>query len=126
MTKVVINCNIDVLAVAQEKLARHIKEEHMNEEAQKKYDEFYNSALENGVPEHLVGGLTRYVIMGINPGDFLTAVLSNDLMEAFGRADRNSLAGLEGLMKFIYNYVPSACHGSKEKVSAWKGGGYVC
>jgi hypothetical protein len=73
----------------------------------------------NGVPEHLRGGLLLYVENGIPPGHFLTAVLENNLMEAIGRADEESARGLVGLCGYIYNEVPSTCHGSPQKVEAW-------
>jgi len=75
--------------------------------------------IDERVPEHLRGGLQRYIEQGIKPGDFLTAVLENDLMEAMGRGDLASLAGLFGLCGWLYNEAPAACHGSEAKVRKW-------
>jgi hypothetical protein len=72
-----------------------------------------------GVPEHLRDGLLRYLEHGIAPGHFLLAVLTNDLMEAVGRADPESAAGLVSLCSYLYNETPGLCHGSPEKVAAW-------
>jgi hypothetical protein len=72
-----------------------------------------------GVPEHLRGGLDRYIVHGIKPGDFLTAFLSNDLMETLGRADDKSRAGFFGLASFLYNEAPSGCFRSPENVARW-------
>ena len=69
-------------------------------------------------------GIMNYVNEGYPIGHFLTAVFSNDLFEAFSRADSQSAEGLEHLVRFIYNECPSGCHGSKEKVLEWKG--YKC
>lgn len=74
-----------------------------------------------GVPEGLVDGLCLYVVHGIIPGSFLTAVLSNDLMEAFARADLTSRAGMFQIVSFLYNECPSASWGSKEKLLEWAG-----
>jgi hypothetical protein len=71
------------------------------------------------VPEHLRGGLERYINRGIQPGHFLTAVLENNLMEAMGRSDETSRDGLFGLCGWLYNEAPCGCHGSPEKVRKW-------
>ncbi len=72
-----------------------------------------------GVPEHLIDGLLRYVVNRIAPGSALTAVLENDLMEAFGRADIQTAMGMRHICEFIYNYTPNVCHGSPKKVQHW-------
>jgi hypothetical protein len=71
------------------------------------------------LPEHMHGGISRYIARGIPPGSFLAAVLSNDLMGAFGKADDENREALYEWVRFIYNFVPAGCHGSPEKVSAW-------
>lgn len=76
-------------------------------------------ALACGIPERMVGGLSRYILYRIQPGSFLEAVLENDLMEALGRADVENQSLLGAYAQFIYNYAPQPCHGSKEKVKAW-------
>lgn len=60
-----------------------------------------------------------YIENGIEPGSFLTAVLENDLMEAFGRADDINRERLFDYCSFLYNEAPPACFGSKEKVKLW-------
>lgn len=72
-----------------------------------------------GVPEHLQDGLRRYLLHGIQPGHFLTAVLENNLFEAMARADLVSRAGLFGLVSHLYNEAPRGCYGSREIVQAW-------
>ena len=39
------------------------------------------------VPEHMWGGMLRYVFEYCPTGEFLQAVISNDLTESVGRAD---------------------------------------
>jgi hypothetical protein len=70
------------------------------------------------IPDRMMGGLTRYIEEGIMPGDFLTAVLENDLMEAVGRADDENAANLPAYIGYLYNVAPSNCFGSREKVKA--------
>jgi len=71
------------------------------------------------VPEHLQGGLRRYVELGIPPGHFLQAVLRNDLRDAVNRADLTSLAGLSDIVKFLHCYAPSGSHGHQTAYGDW-------
>ena len=76
------------------------------------------------IPEHMHSGLLNYIEHGIGPGGFLTAVLSNDLIGAFMRADERNTYAMRDWVDFVYNYAPATCHGSPEAVDAWikKGG----
>ncbi len=71
------------------------------------------------IPRSIEDGLRRYVQDHCPTGDFLYAVLSNDLMEAMGRADENNRVALFEICTYIWNYLPGACWGSKEKVDRW-------
>lgn len=71
------------------------------------------------IPSHMHGGLYRYLVSGIEPGDFLMAVLENNLREAVGRADHINQPKLPDYIRYLYNYAPSKCWGSPEKVAAW-------
>ena len=62
--------------------------------------------------------LNAYAPFGHRLGDFLTAVVENDLFEAVGRADSYNLATLPQIVRFIWNEWPATCPGSPEKVSA--------
>ncbi len=74
------------------------------------------------LPEHLRGGFQRYIENHVEPGQFIRAVLENNLMEAFGRADAICLASMFQIVGFVYNEMPGVSHGSPEKVTAWLGG----
>lgn len=63
--------------------------------------------------------LDAYAKDGRETGDFLRAVLENDLKEAFGRADCISRWLMFPLVKYVYNDIPAACQGSPEKVRGW-------
>ena len=78
------------------------------------------SYYEDKVPSHLLEALVHWGKQECITGDFLGAVLSNDLMEAIGRADANSMASLKHIAMFIYNELPRDCHGSKETVKHWQ------
>lgn len=64
-------------------------------------------------------GLIRYMNDRVPTSDFLRAVLSNDLMEAIGRADDDNMMNLKSICQFVYMDMPSNCHGSPAKVDAW-------
>lgn len=71
------------------------------------------------IPDHMIGGLRRYFENGIRPGEFLTAVLSNDLRGAFERADHINERRVRDYMVFLYNYAPYGSWGSPEQFKAW-------
>ena len=68
--------------------------------------------------------LVRYIERGYPVGGFLTAVLTNNLVESYGRADSRNIEVLRAYVSFLYNNCPTGCWGSREKVDAWiaKGG----
>ncbi|MCP4599259.1 MAG: hypothetical protein GY847_01760 [Proteobacteria bacterium] len=71
------------------------------------------------IPARMMGPLRRYIEERIKPGDFLQAILSNDLKESCGRADEENLANLPAYCAFLYNEAPAFCYGSREKMEAW-------
>jgi len=71
------------------------------------------------IPKHMRYGMELYVEKGIPPGGFLTAVLSNNLTEAFVRADSINRIHLFDWVKFIMSELPWACWGSVKKVEDW-------
>lgn len=71
------------------------------------------------IPNYMWGAIERYVQAGIPPGDFLTAVICNDLREAVGRADDINLKNLPAYVAYFHNEVPGLAWGSKEKMQAW-------
>lgn len=71
------------------------------------------------IPEYMMGGLTRYIEQGIEPGDFLMAVLENNLRQAVGQADDENIVNLPAYIGYLYNEAPGSCWGSPAKVQAW-------
>lgn len=67
----------------------------------------------------IIESLRRYADNRIPTGDFLRAVLENNLKEAFGRADDANIVNLFHIIAYTYNNLPSVCWGSKEKVRKW-------
>lgn len=75
------------------------------------------------LPEHMRYGVQAWIEHGrdSHPGHFLTALISNDLFGALGRADEENLAALRAYGVYFYCYAPGGCYGSPERFAAWKG-----
>lgn len=71
------------------------------------------------VPGHMWGAVERYFLQGIPGGSFLTALLSNDLIEAFARADDENADNMRRWAQFLYNYAPCGSYRSPEAVRDW-------
>ena len=72
------------------------------------------------VPPHLLDALDAFGREARPVGDFLTAVLENDLCKTFAHADTENRPHIGALIKYVYNQLPGECWGSKEKVVAWE------
>ncbi len=81
------------------------------------------NATVGGISASVKGEIDRHVKHGCPCGDFVTAVLDNDLKEAFGRADDKNTATMREIVTYIYNHVPIGCQGSKLKRQAWQAHG---
>jgi len=74
------------------------------------------------VPQSIIDSIKRYLDHRISPGSFVQAVLSNDLVDACARADRDNLQVLVAITTYVYHEVPSLRWGSREIVNAWIAG----
>lgn len=93
---------------------------HIREQAHLNHEQFYRDALSgSGVPETAHDTIIGYLLHGLRPGHFLTAVLSNDLREACNRADAANGAALCSYVKFFYAFIPSIAWGSEARVTDW-------
>jgi hypothetical protein len=72
-----------------------------------------------GCPEHLLPGLDRYIGQRIATGDFLRAVLTNDLRRAVMLADELSLPGLACVVIYCEKELPPEAWGSNWAVTKW-------
>ncbi len=77
---------------------------------------------EYGVRTQLVLGLLEWCESARAPGDFLCAVLSNDLKDAVSRADYDSIKAIKGIVVLLNNKFPATCWGSPDALATWKGG----
>jgi hypothetical protein len=70
-------------------------------------------------PAGVIESLELYVKKRVPPGDFLYAVLTNDLRGAFCHADINNREVMFEIVNYCWNNIPASCWGSRENVQAW-------
>jgi len=76
----------------------------------------------NMLPEHFRDGMKRYIENGIIPGNFLQAVICNDLKKSVWYADNiDTILQLSNCINFFHWEIPGTAWGSKEKMEAWAG-----
>lgn len=80
---------------------------------------YMNKLQRYGIREDMKHALVRYLVYGIKPGDFLTAVLENDFMEAFSRADDDNTRDMKQYAMILYNELPGGCYGTPEQVKEY-------
>lgn len=71
------------------------------------------------IPPLIKDSLDRYLDRGIAPGSCVSAILANDLFDAFGRADDVTAANMLYIVRYIYTTLPVQSYGSRETVSKW-------
>lgn len=83
------------------------------------YREEWGERLGQLIPDYMISGLVEYIIFGTEPGGFLSAVLSNDLMGALRQADSTNLELLPDYGTFLHNYAPIGSFGSQKAFDHW-------
>ena len=71
------------------------------------------------IPEWTKQTIDNYVHKGWEPGDFVRAVMANDLMASYSRADDNNTRHMVDIVRYVYNKTPVNCHGSYKIVEDW-------
>ena len=72
------------------------------------------------VPEHLHGGLRRYIEQGLRPGGALWAILCNGpAFSVLAKCDDEVAPRLRDIYRFLYTYAPGRCWGTQELCEAW-------
>ncbi len=72
-----------------------------------------------GIPEHMHASLLRYFNHHVPTGDFLRAVIRNDLRGAVEKADDVNQHCLHNYIKFFYSYAPVGSWGSPTAWDFW-------
>jgi hypothetical protein len=52
-------------------------------------------------------------------GGFCEAVVSNNLKEAFARADEDNIRAMFHIVSWMYNEAPTLCWGSEQSLTEW-------
>ncbi len=71
------------------------------------------------IPERMMPGIDRYVNHKVRPGDFLQAIICNDLKLACLFADDENIKNLPAYVDYFYNEVPANCWGSEMAMLDW-------
>ncbi len=70
-------------------------------------------------PDRMRGPIVRYLVAGRRPGDFLQAVIRNDLREAVCRADDENQTLLLAWVHLLYMHAPTGSWGSPAALEEW-------
>ena len=72
------------------------------------------------IPQRTLDALNAWGLRGeFNGGDFLRKVLENDLVGAFGTADKANKAALQDIVYYLWNHMPSGAWGNKGVISIY-------
>ncbi len=71
------------------------------------------------IPSHMRKSAQEYLEQGILYSDFLEAVMSNQLVQAFLQADDVNTRFMKEWASFLYNECPMNSYGSKDTVTDW-------
>ena len=83
------------------------------------FEECYEQFNLQMLPEHMHRAVYRYLDRGIPMGSFGTALMSNLLVESFGRADEDNLLAMQAWACWLYWHCPAGARGSAGKVRDW-------
>lgn len=87
------------------------------------FSDFEHTAWDR-IPGYMREPIARYMMHGVVPGKFLSAVLCNDFFGAVRHADDTNRDRLLDYARFFYNHCPAISYGSPELMRLWveKGG----
>lgn len=71
------------------------------------------------IPEHMHGGIVRYLLFGIIPGGFLQAIITNDLDRAKAVADQANKFTILLFIQWFREQAPPDSHGSQAAMDSW-------
>ena len=79
------------------------------------------------IPDHTREALERYFLYALEPGGFVTSLLSNDpILDVIGRADHWNKKHLPEIVNWLYSVAPMWSWGDRNTVQDWlnKGNAY--
>ncbi|MHA2136002.1 MAG: hypothetical protein ACW99J_19250 [Candidatus Thorarchaeota archaeon] len=85
-----------------------------------RHDDLYDLPTDYAaIPNRTLRAIRQYVESRRPVGDFVTAVLENNLAGALFQADTENREALDQIVLLVHNRIPSYCHGSKKAVQEW-------
>lgn len=73
-----------------------------------------------GLSKDFSDPIYNYLIHGLSPGGFFTALLANDCITALGKSHpSNTLEVLKCIGGWVANYMPAEAWGNYEKIESW-------
>lgn len=85
------------------------------ESQQNKFKLFFDETKYNHLPN--LKELVNYFENKLDVGDFVRAILENNLIKTFSRADSTNLKLIDDYVTFLYNHCPTDAYGSPEAVT---------
>ena len=79
----------------------------------------WGTSMRNLIPDYMQGGLVRWILLGIKPGSFLTALLKGDLFNTYRCADSNNVVCIYSYVQFLYSHAPINCFDGTDTFAAW-------
>jgi hypothetical protein len=80
----------------------------------------YNTFLSWNVPEDFAMPMYNYLVYGLAPGSFFSAVLENDFRKAIRHSHTgNTITALKALTGWIQECMPNQAYGSSYNVAEW-------
>jgi hypothetical protein len=96
-----------------------------NEAIEEKLNNMATLFCKHALPDYMWDGIRLYMAHGVKPGQFMCAVLCNDLTAAVAHADISNKAALATWVDFFFQELPVAAWGHPERVEKWMtDGGY--
>lgn len=71
------------------------------------------------ISDNMLDAIKRYIEHGIEPGSFLTAIITNNLNSAVAYADDENIKNIPAFVSYFYNHAPSNCWGSIDNMDGW-------
>ena len=71
------------------------------------------------IPDHTQETLERYLVYGLRPGGFVSAMLAMDMQAALNSADQWNREAMHSIGFWIMHYAPPGSWGSYEQIETW-------
>ena len=100
-------------------LARQLHSDGKHAELMSHLRKDWGPALERLIPQRMHSCVTGWIFFGWHDEDFLNAIVSHELFNAYRYADDGNQPIIGKYVEFFYMYAPSPCHG--QGWQQWKG-----